>query len=64
MLSTLYLKALDAGFERPVLADRYARDAIDRIDYDWESLDIGAAWAPLCTVRTAQYHVYDFGPLD
>lgn len=58
MLSTLYLKALDAGFERPVLADRFARDAIDRIDYDWESLDIGAAWAPLCTVRTAQYDIW------
>ena len=42
MLSTLYLKALDADFPRPVLADRYAK-AVARIDYDWESLDIGGA---------------------
>ena len=58
MLSTLYLKALDADFKRPVLADRFAKAAISRIDYDWESLDIGAAWAPLCTVRTAQYDIW------
>ena len=58
MLSTLYLKALDADFERPVLADRYAKEAIARIDYDWSTLDIGAGWAPLCTVRTAQYDIW------
>lgn len=58
MLSTLYLKALDADFERPVLADRFAKDAVARIDYDWESLDIGARWAPICTVRTAQYDIW------
>ncbi len=58
MLSTLYLKALDADFKRPVLGDRFARDAIARIDYDWSTLDIGAGWAPLCTVRTAQYDIW------
>ena len=34
MLTTLYLKALDADFERPVLGDQFAKEAIDRIDYD------------------------------
>lgn len=58
MLSTLYLKALDADFKRPVLADRFAKEAISRIDYDWSALDMGAAWAPLCTVRTAQYDIW------
>ena len=58
MLSTLYLKALDADFKRPVLADGYAKEAIGRIDFDWESLDMSAAWAPLCTVRTAQYDIW------
>lgn len=58
MLSTLYLKAMDADLQRPVLADRYARDAIARIDFDWSELDIGAGWAPLCTVRTAQYDIW------
>jgi O-methyltransferase involved in polyketide biosynthesis len=58
MLSTLYLKALDADFERPVLGDRFAKDAIARIDYDWDELGIGGAWAPVCTVRTAQYDIW------
>ena len=58
MLTTLYLKALDADFERPVLGDRYAKEAIDRIDYDWSDLGITARWAPLVTVRTAQYDIW------
>ena len=28
MLTTLYLKALDADFERPVLGDRFAKEAV------------------------------------
>ena len=28
MLTTLYLKALDADFIRPVLGDRYAKEAL------------------------------------
>lgn len=58
MLSTLYLKALDADFERPILGDRFAKDAIARIDYDWSELGVGAGWAPLFTVRTAQYDIW------
>jgi O-methyltransferase involved in polyketide biosynthesis len=58
MLSTLYLKALDADFERPVLGDRFAKEAIDRIDYDWTELGITGKWAPLFTVRTAQYDIW------
>jgi O-methyltransferase involved in polyketide biosynthesis len=58
MLSALYLKALDADFERPVLGDRFAKEAIDRIDYDWTELGITGKWAPLFTVRTAQYDIW------
>lgn len=58
MLTTLYLKALDADLERPVLGDRYAREAIARLDLDWSELGVGAGWAPLCTVRTAQYDIW------
>ncbi|BBY29231.1 class I SAM-dependent methyltransferase [Mycolicibacterium sediminis] len=58
MLTTLYLKALDADFRRPVLADRFAKAAIDRIDYDWADLGITQRWAPLITVRTAQYDIW------
>ena len=58
MLTTLYLKALDADFPRPVLGDRFAKAAIDRIDYDWADLGITQRWAPLITVRTAQYDIW------
>ncbi|RZQ65870.1 class I SAM-dependent methyltransferase [Amycolatopsis suaedae] len=39
MLVTLYLRALDSRAERPVLGDRFAADAVARIDYDWATLD-------------------------
>ncbi|NMD58156.1 MULTISPECIES: class I SAM-dependent methyltransferase [Tsukamurella] len=55
MLTTLYLKALDADSDRPVLGDRFALDAVSGIDYDWDSLGVSARWAPLATVRTAQF---------
>jgi len=55
MLTTLYLKALDSDFKRPVLGDRYAKEAVGRIDYDWRELGIKGRWAPLVTVRAAQY---------
>jgi O-methyltransferase involved in polyketide biosynthesis len=58
MLTTLYCKALDANFDRPVLGDRYAKEAVDRIDYDWLELDIADRWTPLVTVRTAQYDIW------
>jgi O-methyltransferase involved in polyketide biosynthesis len=58
MLATLYLKALDAGFDRPVLGDRFARKAVDRLDYDFAQIGVTARWAPLITVRTAQYDIW------
>jgi O-methyltransferase involved in polyketide biosynthesis len=58
MLTTLYLKALDSDFDRPVLGDRYAKEAVGRIDYDWRELGITSRWAPLVTVRTAQYDIW------
>ena len=56
--STLYLKALDADFERPVLGDRYAKEAVGRLDYDWREIGISGRWAPIVTVRTAQYDIW------
>lgn len=58
MLTTLYLKALDADFKRPVLGDSYAKAALDRLDYDWHEIGITGRWAPLVTVRTAQYDIW------
>ncbi len=58
MLATLYLKALDADFDRPVLGDEFAKDALRRIDYDFRDTGMTAKWAPLITVRTAQYDIW------
>jgi O-methyltransferase involved in polyketide biosynthesis len=58
MLTTLYLKALDADFARPVLGDQFAKDAVGRLDYDWREIGITGKWAPLITVRTAQYDIW------
>jgi O-methyltransferase involved in polyketide biosynthesis len=58
MLTTLYCKALDADFDRPVLGDGFARDTVSRIDYDWHELGIADRWTPLVTVRTAQYDIW------
>lgn len=58
MLTTLYLKALDADLASPVLGDRFAKEAVARIDFDWDSLKAPVRWAPLVTVRTAQYDIW------
>jgi O-methyltransferase involved in polyketide biosynthesis len=58
MLTTLYLKALDADFGRPVLGDPFAKETVAHIDYDWRELGIAGGWAPLITVRTAQYDIW------
>lgn len=58
MLTTLYLKALDADFEHPVLGDQFAKHAIARLDYDWSTIGITARWAPLVTVRTALFDIW------
>jgi O-methyltransferase involved in polyketide biosynthesis len=58
MLSTLYLKALDADFDRPILGDRFAKAAIEKLDFDWRELEITPKWAPLFTVRTALFDMW------
>ena len=58
MLATLYLKALDADFDRPVLGDQFAKEAVGRLDYDFREIGMTAKWAPLITVRTAQYDIW------
>jgi O-methyltransferase involved in polyketide biosynthesis len=39
-LATLYGKALDAAVENPILGDRFAADAVARIDYDFTELKL------------------------
>ncbi|MGH3561361.1 MAG: class I SAM-dependent methyltransferase, partial [Mycobacterium sp.] len=58
MLATLYLKALDADFDRPVLGDGFAKDTVSRLDYDFRETGMTPKWAPLITVRTAQYDTW------
>src|SRR5215471_6281514 len=55
MLATLYAKALDADFPKPILGDRYAKEIVERIDYDWKKTTITARRAPSVTTRTAHF---------
>jgi O-methyltransferase involved in polyketide biosynthesis len=55
MLATLYAKALDADFDKPILGDRYAKEIVDRIDYDWSATTIDARRSPAVTTRTAHF---------
>lgn len=39
MLITLFLRALDCKETESILGDRFAAEAVDRIDYDWTTVD-------------------------
>ncbi|KZS74072.1 methyltransferase [Mycobacterium kansasii] len=53
MLATLYAKALDADLPHPILGDRYAKEVVERIDYDWSQTSITARNSAAVTTRTA-----------
>ena len=55
MLATFYAKALDAGLEHPILGDRYAKEIVERIDYDWKKTAITAGNSPSVTTRSAHF---------
>jgi O-methyltransferase involved in polyketide biosynthesis len=55
MLATFYAKAVDADLEKPILGDRYAKEIVDRIDYDWKKTTITAAISPAVTTRSAHF---------
>jgi O-methyltransferase involved in polyketide biosynthesis len=55
MLATFYAKALDADLPDPILGDRFAKDIVDRIDYDWKRTAITAANSPSVTTRSAHF---------
>jgi methyltransferase (TIGR00027 family) len=55
MLATFYAKALDADREKPILGDRWAKDIVDRIDYDWSKTTITARTSPSVTTRSAHF---------
>jgi O-methyltransferase involved in polyketide biosynthesis len=55
MLATLYAKALDADFKEPILGDRFAKEIVERIDYDWKKTTITARRTSSVTSRTAHF---------
>lgn len=62
MLVTLYGRALESGSENPILRDPAAVEAIDQIDYDFQSLNVKwndilaiAARAKMFDLWTAEY---------
>ncbi len=57
-LATLYAKALDADFPNPILNDRYAKEIVERIDYDWTKTAITARLSPSVTARTAHFDTW------
>jgi O-methyltransferase involved in polyketide biosynthesis len=58
MLATFYAKALDAGLEKPILGDRWARDIVERLDYDWSKTTITARKSPAVTTRSAHFDTW------
>jgi len=58
MLATLYAKALDADFKQPILGDRFAKQIVERIDYDWTKTAITPRRAPSVTTRTAHFDAW------
>ncbi len=55
MLATIYAKALDADLPKPILGDRFAKEIVERIDYDWSKTTITKATSPSVTTRTAHF---------
>jgi O-methyltransferase involved in polyketide biosynthesis len=55
MLATLYARALDADADHPILGDRYAREVVARIDYDWQKTPITPRNAPSAVIRSAHF---------
>lgn len=58
MLATLYAKALDADLPESILNDRYAKQVVERIDYDWSKTTITAARSPSVTTRSAHFDIW------
>lgn len=58
MLATLYAKALDADLPHPLLGDRYAKQMVERIDYDWSRTTITARRSSSVTMRSAHFDAW------
>ena len=55
LLITLYAKALQSRSARPILRDRWAEDAVSRIEYDFSSLEVGAYRSQWVAIRARKF---------
>lgn len=55
MLATFYAKAIDADLPNSILHDRWAKQIVDRIDYDWTRTTMTAGRSPAVTTRSAHF---------
>lgn len=55
MLATFYAKALDADLPNSILHDRWAKQIVERIDYDWTRTTMTAGRSPAVTTRSAHF---------
>ena len=58
MLATLYAKALDADLPNSVLRDTWAKDVVDRIDYDWSRTSMTPRNSPSVSMRSAHFDTW------
>jgi O-methyltransferase involved in polyketide biosynthesis len=61
LLVTLYLRACESRLERPILGDTAAAEAVEKIDYNWSRMRLGAGpWANqfLVALRAKQLDVW------
>jgi O-methyltransferase involved in polyketide biosynthesis len=61
LLVTLYLRACESRLERPILGDTAAAEAVEKIDYNWSRMRLGAGpWSNqfLVALRAKQLDVW------
>jgi O-methyltransferase involved in polyketide biosynthesis len=55
MLGTLYGRARDADADKPILGDTFAKEVVNRLDYDWSKTGLSAKQAALLALRPAHF---------
>ena len=63
LLFTLYGKALHSRSRDPILPDRWAEDAVSRIDYDFGKLEVRGYESLSIALRSKQFDVWTIGYL-
>jgi O-methyltransferase involved in polyketide biosynthesis len=58
MLATLYAKALDVDLAHPILSDKWAKDIVGQLDYDWSRTTVTRRTSPSVTTRSAHFDTW------